>query len=208
MRQWWLLAPVVAAAIVWTACSSFGKDESTQTLDAAANQDATATDATDATAEDAGSFDARVPVDGALVDDGFEVGSSCDGWMPQNGATASPVDGGRTGLRACEVCAFGAADYIHKTVAVPPEAGRYPMTVWVKAVAGDGGPSANVTLSLTYPDAGVAGYGSNNRVPTFDWLPLQTVVTAPAGATSARLNIGVGGAVGCVHIDDVVFTKE
>ncbi len=76
--------------------------------------------------------DAHISIDGALIDDSFEMGGTCDGWSLASGANTYLVAGGHTGKRACLVCGTIYA-VITKHVLAPGGGGIYQALAFVRA---------------------------------------------------------------------------
>ncbi len=210
MRLAWLPLVVGVPAILWAGCSAFGGSDARGTGEPGP-ADAQADDAQDASPETDGSTpvlaDAHVPIPGALVDDDFEVGMSCDGWSNVNMAIALPTAEGRTGARSCLLCANGIHTAMQKIVPVNG-AGNYTALVWMKT-PGDGGASGAFADLLGYVDGGSAVVGGyQTRSANDQWQLVEAVVVAPAGTYSMAYAIELEGTSGCLLIDDVSLTRD
>jgi hypothetical protein len=150
--------------------------------------------------------DAHVPIPGALIDDGFENGVTCDGWEPLS-CTLFPQAGGHSGARACLACCPGAGGSIIKFV--PADAGGpYQLLAFVRAPATNAAAGALVALTALLPDGGHAGYAQGSVQPTAAWQVAQAVLpSADVDTSSILARIAIDDDGGCVLIDDVSLVK-
>jgi len=191
-----VLACPAAALLTAVACSTF------DSTDTATGADADVGDALTA------ATDGGVP-DALVSNDGFENGSSCAGWMPENSASATPVTSAHSGARSCRVCAPAKYGQIAKTETVGSRSGSANLLLWVRA---DDDPDASATgaaaiLFLYGVDGGRTGYQTNTAVVSTAWTQLQ--VTASAGDDSASATVVIQPSpTGCMLVDDVSLTVD
>lgn len=208
MRVAWLLAALTVSALGWAACTSFGGDGPADTTDGGDAETDGFTASPDVGIVDGGgpAVDAHVPVDGALIDDSFENGGTCDLWKPGNGATAFPVAGGHSGARSCVVCANGNAGFIQKGAGLR-DGGTYQALAFVRAPEQDAASNIDLEIRAYAPDGGPSGIGGGLRKPAAQWEVAQAVADV-AGTSDIMLIIYIDGTSGCALIDDVSLTGE
>ena len=132
---------------------------------------------------------------------------TCDGWVPGPDTTASPLNGGHTGARACLVCGHS----ISKEIKVTPfDAGVLQASAYLRAPEQDGATAVGITLiAFDAVSNGVGSQATSYSVSTTAWGPAQIVAPTSAGAERIVLTIRVDAPpVGCVLVDDVVLLFE
>jgi hypothetical protein len=148
-----------------------------------------------------------------LVSNGdFESGNLL-GWTP-TGVTAIASGGAHQGSYSARLLSgpcYGGCS-LSQTVAVAPQE-RYRLTVWNKNIATP--PYAGVATEATiefYSGAQVLNFGEPIRAmfrssnPADGWTRLQSTVTVPPGADTAKISIKMKNSAE-VRIDDVAFER-
>lgn len=154
------------------------------------------------------SFDAHVAVDGALIDDSFEVGVTCDAWVLGNGGTAFPVAGGHSGLRSCRLCANGSGGFMLKAV-MTDGGGTLQAVAFVRAPEQDAAVSIALLVRAYFPDGGTSGIANGGGAIPAQYDVVQAVISsASAGTTTVTVALSLEDKVGCVLVDDVSLVQE
>ena len=212
MRTPWLLATFAGAALSWAACSSFGGEDGAETSDGGGEtQPDGFTSPPDVGMVDGGPvLDARVAVDGALIDDGFELGATCDSWTNGLGATALPAAGGHSGARACLVCANGPGGGMSKRVlSREGGAGTYQALAFLRMPDVDAGVPVSLGIVARDTAQNVTATANGYRTPGAAWQTIQAVLgNAPATTITVDVYFEIGDLTACVLIDDVSLTHE
>jgi hypothetical protein len=197
-----IAASSALSVAIGVGCSSFTEDDSRP--DGAISPDGAPLDGPPLDvpdgAADAPLVDARAPIDGAYLDDGFEDGSLCDGWQSTGSATVRPDPPGHTGQRSCVVCTLDGGGGMKKEVIVPSRS-TYQGLAWFRTTGGPGD-ILNFELLGYGAASDSTAYGNKQTPLTSSWQRVEILVGADAGSTLVRVVLATNGA-GCMLVDDV-----
>lgn len=153
--------------------------------------------------------DASAPA-GAILYETFDDERPACGFDVDEGA-AVPDPEARTGKRSCRICSSANGQRIRVLRTLPPRAGRYIMSVWLRRAPGSARPTAwEIRFFADRPDAGdVTTKGSGQSEET--WQLGQTTITLAEQPSSLRIRIGSEQDLGpgdCLLIDDLQVVHE
>lgn len=152
---------------------------------------------------------AEDPAEALLLATSFEPASpACNGWTPDDDASAIRSVPPRTGTYACKLCASDGVELLALTRSTGPlEPGRYALRAWARSRPGTPAPAAVVaTVDADAPAGSATAVAALAPAPA--WSALEVPLELPDGAREGRVRIHAVAERGeCLLVDDVALVR-